>query len=58
MVTEKPQNLSEWRVDFLRAKKSGTCWANSEEHLTSTKVMPIEKTSWPHFNNEPGVQEM
>ena len=33
MVTEKPCNLSEQRVDPPREKESGTSWASSEEDL-------------------------
>ena len=29
----------------------------SQSRWTSTKVIPIEKTSWLHFNSEPRVQE-
>ena len=33
MVTEKPCNLSEKRVDLPQEKGIGSSWASSEEHL-------------------------
>ena len=54
MVTEKSCNLSEWRVDLPRQKGSGTSWASSENNLPNTYRKDL---SWPHFDDEPGVQE-
>ena len=33
MVKEKSCNLSEYCVDLLQKKGSGTSWASSEEHI-------------------------
>ena len=53
METEKSNNLSEQRVDLLQEKGSET---SSDKNIYWSN--PYRKDlSWPHFDDEPRVQE-